>query len=249
MAPKADKTLSDLARALLVAERSASEPVALKERAVARAFRTLEEGRRPARRGGSVIERSLGSRARGPGLLAAAAFALAGLAAAGSGVFKAPDSAPPVVPVAKPIAAPRPRASVAPVVPTAEPRAEAPLDAFPSAVAPQPRPRVVAPPPSASADAGVPSRARQYAIELALLEPARSGVARGDFAGALAAVQRHRLEFPGGQLAEERSALQVRALYGLGKLAEAEAAAAAFRQRYPRSALLSWMPPRRAPSR
>jgi hypothetical protein len=94
---------------------------------------------------------------------------------------------------------------------------------------------------TAPAEGAKPPLARQYALELAVLEPARSAVARGDYAGALAAVTQHQREFPSGLLAEERSALRVRALWGMGRIAEADAAAAAFRQRYPRSALLAWM--------
>jgi hypothetical protein len=88
---------------------------------------------------------------------------------------------------------------------------------------------------------GRASDVKQYAIELRLLEPARSSIARRDYAGALGSIARHRREYPNGQLGEERDALRVRALWGLGQRSAAEAAAADFRRRYPRSALLSWM--------
>jgi TolA-binding protein len=86
-----------------------------------------------------------------------------------------------------------------------------------------------------------PGEPRQYALEVNLLEPARSSVVRGQYDVALAAIARHQREFPNGQLAEEREALRVRALWGQGQKPAAAAAAASFRNRYPRSLLLSWM--------
>jgi hypothetical protein len=211
---------------------------------VTRAVRALEQGQRSLGRGRiGAVRSAWGARARGAALAAAAALALAGLAAAGVRLLEDPEPEAPVVPVTRPSLGPTLRAPVASPVLTPPPSVEPS-----SRVASPPRARVAAPPVSAPAEVTAPSRARQYAIELALLEPARSGIARGDFAGALTALLRHRREFPAGQLAEERSALQVRALWGLGRVSEAEATAAAFRQRYPRSALLSWMPQRRAPA-
>jgi hypothetical protein len=86
-----------------------------------------------------------------------------------------------------------------------------------------------------------PQSASTYALELGLLEPARSSIARRDFAGALAAIARHQREYPRGQLAEEREALRVRALWGMGARPDAERAAALFRKHHPQSGLLSWM--------
>ncbi|HXK16238.1 MAG TPA: outer membrane protein assembly factor BamD [Polyangiaceae bacterium] len=85
------------------------------------------------------------------------------------------------------------------------------------------------------------SAARQFASEVELLEPARTAIARGDYATALVLLTKHRREFPNGQLAQEREALRVRALWGQGQLPAARAAAKAFSKRYPGSALLSWM--------
>jgi outer membrane protein assembly factor BamD (BamD/ComL family) len=82
---------------------------------------------------------------------------------------------------------------------------------------------------------------QQYAVELSVLDPARRSIALGDYAGAMGAIARHQREYPRGQLAEEREALRVRALWGTGQKASAESAAAVFRKRYPRSGLLSWM--------
>jgi len=71
-----------------------------------------------------------------------------------------------------------------------------------------------------------------------LLAPSRAALARHDFAGALVAIADHARRFREGRLAEEREALRVKALAGLGRVQEARAAAAEFRRRFPRSALL-----------
>jgi hypothetical protein len=77
-----------------------------------------------------------------------------------------------------------------------------------------------------------------YTKELRVLQPARQAVARGDFTSALAAIGEHQSLFPSGKLAEEREALRITALLGLGRTAEAQRAGAAFRARFPHSALL-----------
>lgn len=74
--------------------------------------------------------------------------------------------------------------------------------------------------------------------ELRLLRLARVAVARGDFAGALPPIAEHTRRFRNGRLAEEREALRVKALAGLGRTEEARRAASAFRARFPRSVLL-----------
>jgi len=76
-----------------------------------------------------------------------------------------------------------------------------------------------------------------YARELRVLRPAQQAVARQDFASALAAIAEHQRRFPSGRLAEEREALRVKALLGLGRDADAQQAGATFRKRFPRSAL------------
>jgi hypothetical protein len=67
---------------------------------------------------------------------------------------------------------------------------------------------------------------------------ARAAVARADFAAALPPVAEHARRFENSQLAEEREALRVSALAGLGRGNEARRAAAAFEARFPRSVLL-----------
>ena len=70
------------------------------------------------------------------------------------------------------------------------------------------------------------------------MREARAAVARGDFAAALSPIAEHTRRFKNGRLVEEREALRVKALGGLGRTAEARHAAAAFRARFPRSVLL-----------
>jgi len=76
-----------------------------------------------------------------------------------------------------------------------------------------------------------------YTKELQVLQPARQAVTRGDFAKALSAIGEHQRLFPSGKLAEEREALRIKALLGLGRTGEAQRAGATFRARFPHSAL------------
>jgi hypothetical protein len=85
-----------------------------------------------------------------------------------------------------------------------------------------------------SAATAIPTNA-----ELQLLRAAREDVTRGDFAGALVAVAEHTRKFRNGSLTEEREALRVKSLAGLGRRDEARRAAAAFHARFPHSAYLS----------
>ena len=75
--------------------------------------------------------------------------------------------------------------------------------------------------------------------ELALLRAAREDVTRGDFAGALAVIAEHTHRFRHGGLVEEREALRVKSLAGLGRHEEARRAAAAFHARFPHSVFLA----------
>jgi hypothetical protein len=89
---------------------------------------------------------------------------------------------------------------------------------------------------------GEPRHARAEAVraELRLLRQARAAVARDDFAAAMPLIAEHtrRYGYKEGRLAEEREALRVKALVGLGRGEEARRAAAAFESRFPRSVLL-----------
>lgn len=92
-------------------------------------------------------------------------------------------------------------------------------------------------PAEAKSNARAKSESDAYAMELRVLQPAQQAVARQDYADALAAVADHRRQFPSGRLAEEREALRVKALLGLGRVAEAQRAGVEFQGRFPYSAL------------
>jgi len=195
-----ERPLSDLARQLLAQERGRTEDDALKGRAMDRA-RAAAERDRPS--GIGLIE-TKAAVARGPRrlrtlLLIAAALAAAGLAVAGVGAFtEQPSNGQPALSPAK---ARAPRARQVAV-------GGALLGGMPSA-APAPEVPTMQPPapaPPGSAETARASNAKQYARELALLEPARSGIARGEYGSALAAIAQHRGDFPNGQLSEEREA-------------------------------------------
>lgn len=235
-------SLSNLAQELLTHERGRArrEDEALKSRAMARARGVLERDRR------GVLDRD---RPSGVGLrlvdvapssarprrllralpLIAAALAAVGLAAAGIGYgWRTPTPQPVEV-----TAAALPHLAVGgallPVAPTSDVPAE-----------PLPAPRA-APGPASAVDGARAVNVKQYAKELALLEPARVSIGRGDYPTALSALEQHRREFPNGQLSQEREALRVRAMWGLGQKPAALAAAQAFRKRYPHSGLLGWL--------
>jgi len=75
--------------------------------------------------------------------------------------------------------------------------------------------------------------------ELQLLRDARQDVTRGDFGRALAVIAEHVRRFRNGSLVEEREALRVKSLAGLGRNEDAKRAAAAFHARFPHSVFLS----------
>jgi hypothetical protein len=77
------------------------------------------------------------------------------------------------------------------------------------------------------------------ALELGLLQRARAAVAAGEFSAALQSIAEHQRRFPAGRLREEREALRIKALAGLGRDDEARRAAERFRERFPRSVLSS----------
>jgi hypothetical protein len=81
-------------------------------------------------------------------------------------------------------------------------------------------------------------RDRALAAERALLERARTSLARQVPADALEALREHEQRYAQGQLREEREGLQVLALFAVGDLERARASAAEFRARYPQSVLL-----------
>ncbi|MDB4936318.1 MAG: hypothetical protein JWP87_3290, partial [Labilithrix sp.] len=121
-----------------------------------------------------------------------------------------------------------PAPSVASVVPPASTMAAvsaASLPDAPAARAPIGSARV-----AASTEA--PS-SRGLAAERALLDVARSALARGEPSEALVATGRHAHDYPDGVLVEEREAIAVKALVALGRRDEARARARALEQRFP----------------
>jgi hypothetical protein len=92
----------------------------------------------------------------------------------------------------------------------------------------------VEPPPAPVA----PSRAALAREELQLLQRARRAMAGRDFAAALAPLAEHARRFKDGRLAEEREALRVKALAGLGRTREARRVLTTFEARFPRSPLV-----------
>lgn len=80
-------------------------------------------------------------------------------------------------------------------------------------------------------------------VELRLLQQARAAMAREDFVLAIQLLAEHARRFRAGRLVEEREALRVRSLAGLGRHGAARRAAADFEATLPRSPLLqvfSW---------
>jgi hypothetical protein len=82
------------------------------------------------------------------------------------------------------------------------------------------------------------SRDQALAAERALVEQARTSLARQHPEEALAALAEHRQRFPHGQLEEEREGLDVLSLFASGSVQEGRAAAAQFRQQFPKSVFL-----------
>ena len=88
-----------------------------------------------------------------------------------------------------------------------------------------------------SASAAEPERDTELARERALIETARTAVARKQ-RDAIDVLLRHEQQFPRGRLAEERESLLVQALLQSGRLEEARSRGARFRARWPHSFLL-----------
>jgi hypothetical protein len=230
--------LSNRAQELLAQERGGPrrEDEALKSRAVARAQAALERDR-PSGIGLRLVDLGQSSARSRPWLrtlpLIAAALAAAGLAAAGAGLYawRTPTQQP--WPPAEVTASPLPRLAVGGALLPAAPTSSLPTE--------QPAAPRAAPATATGSDGARSVNVKQYATELTLLEPARSSISHGDYATALSALDQHRREFPDGQLSQEREALRVRALWGLGQKSAALTAARTFRKRYPRSSLLGWL--------
>ena len=101
-----------------------------------------------------------------------------------------------------------------------------------SPLPPEPRARPVGTPAPAPSD----EQDTELARERALIETARSALARKQ-PDVLEHLARHEQQFPDGRLAEERESLLVQALVRAGRSGEARSRAARFRAHWPRSLL------------
>ena len=233
-----ERPLSSLSRELLERERDIREDDALKVRAMQRARATVRRDRPSGVDFKSVGLAALPTRPRRllrtlP--LIAAAIAAAGLAVAGASFYPGKSAEQATMLSLAKLTAPRARhVAVGGGLLGTSPPNDASVEQAPT------QPRAPGSSPTGTESTRAPS-VKQYATELALLEPARSSIGHGNYAAALAAIDQHRREFPNGQLSEEREALRVRALWGLGQRPAALAAAKVFRRRYPRSGLLGWL--------
>lgn len=137
---------------------------------------------------------------------------------------------PPPVRLAAPIVTPSPPAPavVSPELPlepvqVEEPPAAKPPRIFAPVTAPRPAPLV---------------RDTVLAEERALVEMARTALARGNAQQALQTMDTHAVRFANGQLVEERESLAIEALLAAGRTEDAKRRADAFRARFPQSMLL-----------
>ncbi len=104
--------------------------------------------------------------------------------------------------------------------------------------APSSAARAVAPPRSAPPARDSARGEDDLAMELSLVQMARTALARGNYQAAIDAAEQHARAFPKGHLAEEREGLVIQALVGAGREGEARARAEKFRAKYPQSPLL-----------
>ena len=155
----------------------------------------------------------------------AAAFVVGGVVGAGLHAAIAPSVAPLPSSTAS-VRAPLVPSALPSVVPVIVPLPVVSIDSLPSVPIP------AAPSHSAAA---VVAPDTDLAAERALVDRARSAIARGQPDAALDAVTTHAKTFPKGRLAEERDALTVQALAQAGRANDARARAARFHVDFPHS--------------
>jgi hypothetical protein len=135
---------------------------------------------------------------------------------------------------------PAPVASMSPVTTIVIPSVSAPAPESPDAIPVGALPS--APVPSVIPAVKIPGEpvpsARGLAAERALLDVARSALARGEAAEALSAAERHRREYADGALVEEREAIAIKALVALGRRDEAAQRLAHLEKTHPNSIVL-----------
>jgi hypothetical protein len=207
---------TEVERLLALERKLVPESPELRVRAMARARATL--------RGSGAPTARLGWRGRVPATLAAAL--VLGVAALSVAAWRDRLVEEPPEPSAVPVSSPAVTASA----PTLDPSPTPP--SVVQAPAPVPAPKEDRAPVSRR-----PPEADAYAAELGLLQHARAAVAAARFPAALDSIAEHERRFPAGRLREERDALRVKALAGLGRGDDARTAAERFRARYPRSVL------------
>jgi hypothetical protein len=161
--------------------------------------------------------------------LTAAGFALVAVGAVGVRSLRAtPERAPAAITSPADVTAP----SAAEQAATSTPEPEAHDTIEPASASPrEPHEPSEAPKPIAAPSSPTPT----LEAELALLEVARNAAP----GAALAALERHRVEFEHGMLADEREVLRVETLCALGRASEAKAVAATFLDAHPKSPLRS----------
>jgi hypothetical protein len=164
-------------------------------------------------------------------------------------VATAPRVAAPVVPaprVAAPARAPANRTpaarpvAIAPAEPVAAPVPEATAP-VPEAVAPAEPPPAAEPapaaPPAEPPRATAPTASR-LALEVSLVDRARTALRAGNPAGAFAALADYHRQFPDGDLDAEADMVTIEVLIAQGQAAQARAHGTAFLARFPRSPLV-----------
>jgi hypothetical protein len=140
------------------------------------------------------------------------------------------ERARPVAVATPPVAAPAP-----PPIATRDPEPVPEPVPEPAAAPAVPRAASPAPKVDHAARSAIRERDRNLAAERALIEQARTAIAREQAATALAALERHARDFPQGALEEERESLLVPALVGVERFDPARKTAARFHKRFPRS--------------
>jgi len=222
-----ESSLSPEVRALLDRERAIpSVPAPVRKRALARARAALVAGR-------VTVPSSFPGARRTRFGIAIAVACVAGVAVAAAAfemgarhrALTTSAATAPVAPIVATSPAPATPAATIDSPPSSATAALAPIAATRSAPAP-------------SNGVSHASQAEPAPDELRLLREARAAVTRQDFEAALVPIAEHARRFRNGRLAEEREALRVKALSGLGRTEEARHAADTFEARFPRSVLL-----------
>ncbi len=229
MKPGSLPRLSEAAEALLRAEREiVPQPDLVRRRAELRARTALWHMRQPPSTGSRAV--ALFRRFR---VVAIAALVTSG-AAAWMALSPPPQAdAPVIIPMDQ---APSTQAEkVRKPMPAPEPEVADEAPEEPSAPAPHEAARR---PKKPSVSQGTKPAPQE---EFVLLDRARRAVASGSYQVALNHINKHKRTFPNSQLGEERAALRVRALEGVGQLEQAKKASSDFKARYPKSVLAPQM--------